>query len=68
MRSAKIDASDALARRSVAVMGNEGAAEDTGRRSKNDFSEIIGARARLKPGAEAARPAALTGLQPAYCA
>jgi hypothetical protein len=35
---------------------------------KNDFSEIIGARARLKPGVEAARPAALAGLQPAYCA
>jgi hypothetical protein len=53
-------------------MGNEGAAgdtaEDTDRRSKNDFSKNIGARARLKPGVKAAKPAALAGLQPAYCA
>jgi hypothetical protein len=34
MRNAKIDASEKLARRSVAVMGKEGAAEDTVKESQ----------------------------------
>jgi hypothetical protein len=36
MRRAKIEASEALARRSVAVIGNEIEAEDTGKGSKNE--------------------------------